>query len=252
VRCTSLSPNHDRGGFREGGVGGGQGGGGDECDTLDTFLSVEIVRVLEKKKGWGGRKGGVAGREGGERGGEAGAGEEEFREYFAKNVGIRRARGEYVLVTNPDILISGELISALAINPTLLNPFSYYRLDRHDLLLPIPQHLSKGFVGGAGAGEEGRGRGGRERVGGGGEERGIWKHENGRGVIMCSDCGWGGEWDVDEVLRWARGSAEVVQVAPINGLFELGAVDVGHYEEALNVNKVNNGLEWAANPHTNP
>ena len=35
-------------------------------------------------------------------------------EYIAKNVGIRRTRGEYILATNPDILFSDELMCFLA------------------------------------------------------------------------------------------------------------------------------------------
>jgi hypothetical protein len=70
----------------------------------------------------------------------------------------------------------------------------------HDLLLPIPQNLAKEGGGTGGAGEEG---------GGGG---GTGKGRGGRGG------GWGGQWDADEVLRWARENVEVVQVAPINNV----------------------------------
>ena len=51
-------------------------------------------------------------------------------EFYGKNVGIRRARGEFVLATNPDILFSDELIAWLAQRPLRLD--SYYRTDRHD------------------------------------------------------------------------------------------------------------------------
>lgn len=51
-------------------------------------------------------------------------------EFYGKNVGIRRARGEFVLVTNPDILFSNELIAWLSQRQLRLD--SYYRTDRHD------------------------------------------------------------------------------------------------------------------------
>lgn len=51
-------------------------------------------------------------------------------EYHGKNVGIRRALGQFVLTTNPDILFTDELISWL--NQRLLRVDSYYRTDRHD------------------------------------------------------------------------------------------------------------------------
>jgi hypothetical protein len=50
---------------------------------------------------------------------------------IGKNVGIRRARGEYVLATNIDLIFSDELMAFLAareLDPTLL-----YRLDRWDV-----------------------------------------------------------------------------------------------------------------------
>lgn len=51
-------------------------------------------------------------------------------EFYGKNVGIRRAHAEYVLVTNPDIIFSDELIAALSQRP--LNPGCFYRCDRYD------------------------------------------------------------------------------------------------------------------------
>ena len=44
--------------------------------------------------------------------GELGAGP--FGEYFAKNVGIRAARGRFVLAHNPDAVFSPELVGFLA------------------------------------------------------------------------------------------------------------------------------------------
>ncbi len=52
-------------------------------------------------------------------------------EYIAKNVGIRRAKGEYVLATNPDIIFSIELVRYLA--SEVLSPECFYRVDRYDV-----------------------------------------------------------------------------------------------------------------------
>jgi hypothetical protein len=51
-------------------------------------------------------------------------------EFFGKNVGIRRARGEFVLVTNADIILTDELINELA--KRQLQQGAYYRTDRYD------------------------------------------------------------------------------------------------------------------------
>jgi hypothetical protein len=53
-----------------------------------------------------------------------------FFESFAKNVGIRRARTPFVLMTNPDVLFSDELCAFLARRQ--LDEKCYYRVDRHD------------------------------------------------------------------------------------------------------------------------
>lgn len=53
-----------------------------------------------------------------------------FFEYFAKNVGIRRARAPYILSTNPDILFSEKLFTYFA-NHKLQNNV-LYRIDRYD------------------------------------------------------------------------------------------------------------------------
>lgn len=57
-------------------------------------------------------------------------------EYRAKNVGIRRASGEHVVVINPDILMSPKLHDFLA-NAPLRND-AFYRVDRYDLP-PLPE-----------------------------------------------------------------------------------------------------------------
>lgn len=56
---------------------------------------------------------------------------EKFFEYWAKNVGIRRAAGEFVLSTNPDNLYSPELIKRLAKHDLDKNYF--YRVNRSDI-----------------------------------------------------------------------------------------------------------------------
>lgn len=59
-------------------------------------------------------------------------------EFIAKNVGIRRAKGDYILVTNPDVLFSVELASALGAGR--FSPDWFYRIDRHDTRIagPLP------------------------------------------------------------------------------------------------------------------
>lgn len=60
-------------------------------------------------------------------------------EYIAKNVGIRRSRGKFILITNPDILFSPELIQFLSIKK--LNEMSFYRVDRYDVDSLIPLEM---------------------------------------------------------------------------------------------------------------
>jgi len=60
---------------------------------------------------------------------------------IAKNVGIRRARGKFVLATNIDILFSNELMQFLASGR--LDENGFYRIDRHDVgSNAIPTHIS--------------------------------------------------------------------------------------------------------------
>jgi len=56
-------------------------------------------------------------------------------EYIAKNVGIRRARGEYVLATNPELLYSEDLTEFLA--SRRLSPDCFCRVDRYDVSAPV-------------------------------------------------------------------------------------------------------------------
>jgi hypothetical protein len=51
-------------------------------------------------------------------------------EFYAKNVGIRRTHGKYVLVTNPDIIFSDKMIYAMAQRQFEVDYF--YRCDRYD------------------------------------------------------------------------------------------------------------------------
>jgi hypothetical protein len=55
---------------------------------------------------------------------------------IAKNVGIRRARGRFVLATNIDILFSSELAAFFA--EQRLEPGRMYRIDRHDAMSDVP------------------------------------------------------------------------------------------------------------------
>lgn len=59
---------------------------------------------------------------------------------IAKNVGIRRARGRFVLATNIDILFSDELMQFLASGQ--LNSDRMYRVDRYDVPATIPTNLT--------------------------------------------------------------------------------------------------------------
>ena len=55
---------------------------------------------------------------------------------IAKNAGIRRARGRFVLATNIDIIFSTELVDFLASRQ--LQPGRLYRVDRHDIQPDFP------------------------------------------------------------------------------------------------------------------
>ncbi|MGD1092398.1 MAG: hypothetical protein ABSB35_10450 [Bryobacteraceae bacterium] len=59
---------------------------------------------------------------------------------IAKNAGIRRARGEFVLATNIDILFSDELMRF--ISGRNLRPGKMYRIDRHDVMSNVPLNAS--------------------------------------------------------------------------------------------------------------
>ncbi len=55
---------------------------------------------------------------------------------IAKNVGIRRARGRFVLATNIDLLFSDEIMAFLAAQS--LEADRMYRVDRHDVMADVP------------------------------------------------------------------------------------------------------------------
>ncbi len=60
-------------------------------------------------------------------------------EYIAKNVGIRRSTGKFVLTTNPDLLFTEELMEFFS-RQNLSNDF-FYRANRYDVR-EIPAELS--------------------------------------------------------------------------------------------------------------
>jgi hypothetical protein len=60
-------------------------------------------------------------------------------ECTGKNVGVRRAYGNYILVTNPDILFSEELIGFLSSRSLSLKCF--YRTTRYDIKSPVPTDI---------------------------------------------------------------------------------------------------------------
>lgn len=52
-------------------------------------------------------------------------------EYYGKNIGIRRAQGEYIVATNPDIIFSEEIIKKFA--EGRLEKEYFYRADRYEI-----------------------------------------------------------------------------------------------------------------------
>ena len=59
---------------------------------------------------------------------------------IAKNVGIRRAQGRFILATNVDLLFSDELIRFLASRS--LEPQFMYRIDRYDVPSVVPTDVT--------------------------------------------------------------------------------------------------------------
>ena len=64
-----------------------------------------------------------------------------FYEYLAKNTGIRRAKGEFILAMNPDILIDEAII--VQIGKQQLNKNYYYRANRIDFINNDIQQTTK-------------------------------------------------------------------------------------------------------------
>lgn len=54
----------------------------------------------------------------------------QFLQFFAKNVGIRRAGNPWVLVTNPDVVFGPKVVAEMA---RALDPFTIYRAERRDV-----------------------------------------------------------------------------------------------------------------------
>ena len=63
-----------------------------------------------------------------------------LHQMLAKNVGIRRARGEFILSTNIDIVFSAEFMRFVA--ERRLERRTIYRIDRHDVSSEIPEKAS--------------------------------------------------------------------------------------------------------------
>ena len=61
----------------------------------------------------------------------------EYLEFLAKNVGVRRARGSFVLTTNCDIFLSRSILQRF--EDRRLEPQKVYRAPRHDLKAAITQ-----------------------------------------------------------------------------------------------------------------
>jgi hypothetical protein len=61
----------------------------------------------------------------------------EYLEFLAKNVGIRRARGSFILATNCDIFLGRRILQRLQDRD--LEPRTVYRAARHDLKLSFDQ-----------------------------------------------------------------------------------------------------------------
>ena len=59
-----------------------------------------------------------------------------FLNTWARNVGVRRAHGDFILVTGADVIFNGPLMRRLATHP--LSERSFYRIDRSDLTRDIP------------------------------------------------------------------------------------------------------------------
>jgi hypothetical protein len=69
-----------------------------------------------------------------------------FYEYYAKNVGIRNSESEFVLITNPDIVFTQEIVSSISEALTTDDGKSYYRpYSRIDVSNNL-EHLAEGVT----------------------------------------------------------------------------------------------------------
>lgn len=97
------------------------------CEAIDIpssdFLEIKFIEVPKKihDKVANGRK-------------------EPLREYLGKNIGIRRAEGEFVLATNSDIILSDGMIKFLS--QKKLRKDAIYRTNRYDLFDEVPENLN--------------------------------------------------------------------------------------------------------------
>ncbi len=60
-------------------------------------------------------------------------------EYLGKSTGIRRAGGEFIVITNPDIIFSEEIIELFSKKRLMQN--CVYRVNRYDLSIDLPKNL---------------------------------------------------------------------------------------------------------------
>lgn len=63
-----------------------------------------------------------------------------FFQMIAKNVGIRRSQGQFILATNIDIIFSDELVAFIA--KKKLDPKKQYRVDRYDIKGGLSQDVA--------------------------------------------------------------------------------------------------------------
>ncbi|MFB6215625.1 MAG: hypothetical protein ABEJ72_01450 [Candidatus Aenigmatarchaeota archaeon] len=61
-------------------------------------------------------------------------------EYIAKNAGIKRAKGDYILATNPDLIYNKELIRFFS--EKKLQDDKFYRINRYDVGELVPLNLT--------------------------------------------------------------------------------------------------------------
>jgi len=126
---------------------------------------------------------------------------------IAKNAGIRRARGEFVLATNIDILFSNELMEFAARHG--FEKGKLYRLDRLDVqpYPPIEASVEERLAFCASHVIRVNAREGAIALDPDGRYR-LEDKDIAHGVRLV--CGWHGcEWDRERAFRWASSEAEI-------------------------------------------